>query len=258
MLLTLEVIADICAGREMYQQAARLYGAADAARRRLGIGHNPVDSLRRRPFRDRAARALDPQTLRELLAEGSALSLDEAIDFASRARGVRDRPQAGWESLTGTELAVVRQLTDGLTNAAIAEKMLISQGTVKAHLSHIFSKTGVSSRAELAALAARHLGTPPHSGREPRLAGGHIGQAGYPVPLESPFVTFHEPVYTKLNRSLSPLLAERQMSATGRARMLASTASRRLIRTDRARRHLTRTGDRTAVRAPQCQGRCPP
>jgi len=170
-LLTLEVIADICAGREMYQQAARLDGAVDSARRQLGMGRNPVDSLRRRPFRDRAARALDRQTLRELLAEGSALNLDEAIDYASRGRGVRSRPQAGWESLTGTELAVVRQLTDGLTNAAIAEKMLISQGTVKAHLSHIFTKTGVSNRAELAALAARHLSTSPESERESQSAG---------------------------------------------------------------------------------------
>ena len=102
---------------------------------------------------------------------GEFIPADEAIDFASRARGVRDRPQAGWESLTGTELAVVRQLTDGLTNAAIAEKMLISQGTVKAHLSHIFTKTGVSNRAELAALAARHLSTSPESERESQSAG---------------------------------------------------------------------------------------
>jgi len=166
-LLTLEVIADICTGREMYQQAARLYGAVDAARHQLGIGRNPVDSLRRRPFRDRVARALDRQMLRELLAEGSALSLDQAIDYASRGRGMRDRPRAGWESLTDTELAVVRLLTDGLTNAAIAEKMLISPGTVKAHLSHIFTKTGVSNRAELAALATRRLSTPPGSEQEP-------------------------------------------------------------------------------------------
>jgi predicted ATPase/DNA-binding CsgD family transcriptional regulator len=166
-VLTLEVIADISAGREMYQQAARLYGAVDAARHQLGMGRNPVDSLRRRPFRDRVALALDRQMLRELRAEGSALSLDQAIDYASRGRGARNRPQAGWESLTGTELAVARLLTDGLTNAAIAEKMLISPGTVKAHLSHIFTKTGVSNRAELAALAARHLSTPPHSERTP-------------------------------------------------------------------------------------------
>jgi len=200
-LFTLEVIGDICAGREMYQQAARLYGAADAARRRLGIGHNPVDSLRRRPFRDRVNRALDRQMLRELLAEGSALSLDQAIDYASRGRGARNRPQAGWESLTGTELAVARLLTDGLTNAAIAEKMLISQGTVKAHLSHIFTKTGVANRAELAALATRHLSTSPDSVQESWLAS--IPGAGNRCPLKSPFVSLDEAVYTRLSRSLS-------------------------------------------------------
>ena len=200
-LLTLEVIADICAGREMYQQAARLYGAVDAARRQLGMGRNPVDSLRRRPFRDRVNRALDRQMLRELLAEGSALSLDQAIDYASRGRGVRNRPQAGWQSLTDTELAVVRLLTDGLTNAAIAEKMLISQGTVKAHLSHIFTKTGVANRAELAALATRHLSTSPDSVQESWLAS--IPGAGNRCPLKSPFVSLDEAVYTRLSRSQS-------------------------------------------------------
>jgi DNA-binding CsgD family transcriptional regulator len=200
-LLTLEVIADICAGREMYQQAARLYGAADAARRQLGMGRNPVDSLRRQPFRDRAALALDRQKVRELLAEGSALSLDQAIDYASRGRGARDRPQAGWESLTATELAVARLLTDGLTNAAIAEKMLISPGTVKAHLSHVFTKTGVSNRAELAALATRHLSTSPDSVQESWLAS--IPRAGNRCPLKSSFVSLDEAVYTRLSRSQS-------------------------------------------------------
>jgi DNA-binding CsgD family transcriptional regulator len=33
----------------------------------------------------------------------------------------------------------------------------MSRGTVKAHLTHIFSKLAVSTRAELAAMAARHI-----------------------------------------------------------------------------------------------------
>jgi DNA-binding NarL/FixJ family response regulator len=42
-----------------------------------------------------------------------------------------------------------------LTNPQIAEKMFIARGTVKVHLSHVFTKVGVATRAELATMAAR-------------------------------------------------------------------------------------------------------
>lgn len=82
------------------------------------------------------------------------MSLDEAVRFALRGRGGRRRPASGWESLTPTELDVAELVSEGLTNPAIAEKLLISRGTVKVHLGHIFTKLGMASRAELAAEAA--------------------------------------------------------------------------------------------------------
>jgi DNA-binding NarL/FixJ family response regulator len=47
-------------------------------------------------------------------------------------------------------------VADGLSNPQIAERMFISRRTVTTHLSSIFRKLGVSSRAELAAMATRH------------------------------------------------------------------------------------------------------
>ncbi len=46
-------------------------------------------------------------------------------------------------------------MAHGLTNPQIGERMFISRGTVKVHLSHIFAKLGTSTRSELAAEAAR-------------------------------------------------------------------------------------------------------
>jgi len=77
------------------------------------------------------------------------------VAYARRARGERGRPAAGWGSLTPTERQVVDLVIDGHTNPQIAERLFMSLGTVKAHLAHIFAKLGVSTRAELAALAAR-------------------------------------------------------------------------------------------------------
>ena len=65
------------------------------------------------------------------------------------------RPDAGWASLTPTELQVVGLVAEGLRNDTIATRLYLSTGTVKNHLSHIFTKLGVTNRAELAAEALR-------------------------------------------------------------------------------------------------------
>jgi DNA-binding NarL/FixJ family response regulator len=48
---------------------------------------------------------------------------------------------------------VLREVAAGHTNAIIAERLLISQATVKTHLLHIYDKLGVSDRAAAVARA---------------------------------------------------------------------------------------------------------
>ena len=88
-------------------------------------------------------------------AEGAALSLEEAIAYAQRGHGERKRPSTGWESLTPTELDVVRLVSEGLGNKDIAARLFISHRTVQTHLTHVYSKLGVTSRVQLAQQAAR-------------------------------------------------------------------------------------------------------
>jgi DNA-binding CsgD family transcriptional regulator len=89
-------------------------------------------------------------------AEGAALSTDDAITYALRARGERKRPASGWPSLTPAELNVVRLVSEGLPNKEIAERLFISPRTVHAHLTHVYTKLGLTSRVQLAQEAARH------------------------------------------------------------------------------------------------------
>jgi DNA-binding CsgD family transcriptional regulator len=70
-------------------------------------------------------------------------------------RGPRKRPESGWDSLTATELTVVRLVAEGLSNPEIADRMFISRGTVHTHVSHILAKLGLSSRVGLATEASR-------------------------------------------------------------------------------------------------------
>jgi DNA-binding CsgD family transcriptional regulator len=87
--------------------------------------------------------------------DGAALSSQEAIAYAQRGRGERKRPSSGWESLTPTELDVVRLLGEGLPNKDIATSF-ISPRTVQSHLRHVYHKLGLTSRVQLAQEAARH------------------------------------------------------------------------------------------------------
>ena len=86
---------------------------------------------------------------------GSELSLADAVAYARRGRGERQRPQIGWASLTPVERDVVRLVAEGHTNAEIGQRLFISVNTVKKHLSHVYTKVDVDGRADLAAQVAR-------------------------------------------------------------------------------------------------------
>jgi DNA-binding CsgD family transcriptional regulator len=84
------------------------------------------------------------------------LSIEEAIAYAQRGRGERKRPNTGWVSLTPAEREVVRLVCDGLPNKDIAARLFVSPWTVHAHLAHVYTKLGLTSRVQLVQEAARH------------------------------------------------------------------------------------------------------
>jgi DNA-binding CsgD family transcriptional regulator len=87
-------------------------------------------------------------------------ALGAAADFArvsKRKRVATRRPERGWDALTPTERRVVELVADGRTNPQVANELFVSPRTVETHLSHVFTKLGLSSRVELAAAYARLL-----------------------------------------------------------------------------------------------------
>ena len=60
------------------------------------------------------------------------------------------------EGLTQRELEILRLLARGKTNRAIAQELIISEKTVASHVSHIFTKLGVTSRSAATAYAYDH------------------------------------------------------------------------------------------------------
>jgi len=64
------------------------------------------------------------------------------------------------EPLTARELEVLGLLAAGARNRAIAQQLVVTQETVKKHLSHLFDKLGVTNRTQAVA-RARQLGLLP-------------------------------------------------------------------------------------------------
>lgn len=137
--------------------AARLFGAAAALRDTKGIARWPVFEAGYDSAVSSAREALGDGEFESAWAEGMALSVEEAMAYALRGRGARRRPTSGWESLTPTEVTVVRLVRDGLTNKAVAERLLMSPRTVQTHLTHVYAKLGLASRVDLNREGARHV-----------------------------------------------------------------------------------------------------
>jgi two-component system, NarL family, response regulator LiaR len=85
-------------------------------------------------------------------AAGRSTLAPEAADVLMRSV-TSPRPQA--DTLTAREQEVLKLMADGLSNADIAERLMIGVATVKTHVSSIIAKLDVSSRTEATALAIR-------------------------------------------------------------------------------------------------------
>jgi len=98
-----------------------------------------------------------PETLVECLTSVSRGERWLDRDTVTRAfHTALDRESAirqAEQTLTTRELEIVRMVSQGLRNRAIAERLSISEGTVKVHLHNIYEKLGVDGRLELAVRA---------------------------------------------------------------------------------------------------------
>ncbi len=66
------------------------------------------------------------------------------------------QPKSEIADLTEREREILALIVEGLPNHDIAERLVVSQSTVKFHVSNVLSKLGVTSRTEAVALALKH------------------------------------------------------------------------------------------------------
>lgn len=151
----LECLASVMADAGSNREAVRLFGAADAARGRMGAVRFGIYQAGCNSSLATLRKSMGDSEFDDAWAEGTALSIDEAIAYAQRGRGARKRPTSGWGALTPTELEVALLVGEGLSNKEIGVRLFISPRTVHSHLTHVYTKLGLSSRLQLAQQAAR-------------------------------------------------------------------------------------------------------
>lgn len=151
-----ECLAYVAAEAENRREAARLLGAADAARQQTGVARFRIFEADYEHLLTTLRDHLSDSDFRAAWDEGASLTIEEAIAYVRRGRGERKRVSSGWASLTRAELDVVRLVGEGLDNKSIAARLFVSPRTVQAHLTHVYTKMGLTSRVQLAQEAAKH------------------------------------------------------------------------------------------------------
>lgn len=152
---SLDALAELAADAGDRQDAVMLLATSEAGRRAMGYPRPPIDRPHYETLLASLRAAMGEEAFAAAWREGEIRPLDDVVAALTRGRGPRHRPGTGWDSLTPTELDVVRLIRQGLSNPEIAARLYVSRSTVKAHLAHIYAKVGATNRTELASAAAR-------------------------------------------------------------------------------------------------------
>ncbi len=94
-------------------------------------------------------------------AAGHQAVLDPVVHsrlLAAATAGARPAPVASTlpDELTPREAEVLSLIARGLSNAEIADKLVVSEATVKTHINHVFAKIGARDRAQAVHYAYTH------------------------------------------------------------------------------------------------------
>jgi DNA-binding NarL/FixJ family response regulator len=159
-------LGEVVAARRQLAWAAQLWGASEALRDACGIPIPRIEladyersvSAARVHLGEKAFAAawaegqfMTPE--QALAAKGQKLSLQEVSNRAPTAL----TPQLTYpDGLTAREVEVLRLVAKGLTDAQVAETLVISPRTVHAHLSSIYNKLAITSRSAATRYAIEH------------------------------------------------------------------------------------------------------
>jgi non-specific serine/threonine protein kinase len=164
MAESLDSIAALAAARRQSSRAVQVAGAAAILRDSIGAQLSPM----RRAMLDDWLVPLQPGlgegSTRLAWEAGQNLSTDQAVELAlatteaptTRAERPSSRSGQRVTGLSPREREVAALLAHGLSNRQIAERLVITERTVAAHIEHILDKLGFASRHQIGAWVTEH------------------------------------------------------------------------------------------------------
>jgi DNA-binding NarL/FixJ family response regulator len=121
------------------------------------LSENELAEAVRLGVRGLVLKEMSPRLLIQCVRQvhGGELWLEKRSVSAALERLLRDEASRNDAArlLTPRELDIVKLVAIGMRNSEIAERLFISEGTVKVHLHNIYQKIGVDSRTRLARYA---------------------------------------------------------------------------------------------------------
>jgi predicted ATPase/DNA-binding CsgD family transcriptional regulator len=145
----LETLAILAAAQGRYKRTASLLGAADTLWERTGkrLGGTAAMEGFHQQAEGTARDGLGIKRYEKLFRDGVGRELSMTVDLATS--DTDKPPPASQRSLTKREREIAALVCEGLTNAQIARRLVISRRTVDTHVASIYAKLGVSSRVQL-------------------------------------------------------------------------------------------------------------
>jgi predicted ATPase/class 3 adenylate cyclase/DNA-binding CsgD family transcriptional regulator len=166
--IILEGLAEVLSAQGEVAWAARLWGAAESLRVSSGFPLLPVDLIDYEPAVAAARLRLSERAFDAAWDEGRTMTLDQVLGMPGRAiastavSAVQPatpsvKPSSSFPAgLTAREVEVLRLVAQGLTDAQVAARLVISPRTVKTHLTSIYNRLGVDSRTAATRAAIEH------------------------------------------------------------------------------------------------------
>lgn len=143
----LECLAFIAIAEKRDKQAARWLGAAEMIRETSHAEMIPPEQEEDQREITLLRGRMNPNDLTSSWSEGQSLTLQQVITEVEQLPTIPQAKIKDPNALTPRELDVLRLLVQGLSDAQIAEKLILSRRTVTTHLTTIYSKFGVNSRS---------------------------------------------------------------------------------------------------------------
>ncbi|MGW2651080.1 ATP-binding protein [Streptomyces sp. NPDC001393] len=148
----IEVLAWCATAQGDTKRAAQLFGTLDAVWRTVGA---PLFGFPHARYHDECVaecrNALGTKAFATAVERGARLSFDDVVAYALDQRPEAEPPASGHDPtpLTRREHQVADLVAQGMSNKEIAMTLVISRRTAEAHVEHILTKLGFTSRAQI-------------------------------------------------------------------------------------------------------------